>query len=91
MEIKNPHDDAEIQAILQQEIFENPPEEIMGLQMDGISDTAIDKVTSDCIIGTCVIEAMDDEEQDMSFNSKYTIEFDDDNEVINIKFEINFD
>jgi len=91
--INDPNDDAEVQGILQAEIYENTPEEIYRFMVEDIVDTYIENVTSNSIQGTCTIEALDEEGDDFTFDARYEIEFDseDENVITNIEINLIFD
>jgi hypothetical protein len=93
MSVTNKHDDGQVQSALIKAIgeFETPSEleDIKsGLIIETISDTEIISVNGDIISGTCLLETIDedDEDKEYSISANYTLELGDDGETVNVEY-----
>lgn len=91
MAITDKYDDGQVQSALQDRIIiDETPIEVADiksdLRIDNISDTTIDNADGNIINGSCILETVDDENEEYSISADYTLEIDENGETISLEY-----
>ncbi len=91
MAIINKYDDGQVQDALQERIMiDETPVGVSNiksdLRIDNISNTTIDKINGNIINGSCLLETLDDEDDEYSISAEYILEIDENGETISLEY-----